>query len=169
MPWVTIMTVPPINRRGGSHDLLADWLLFVPVSVFGCSMQSRWQKDTKGHRGRIKASKRRELHRDGPDKAAVFRPRESGPKRAPICIIALSNLLPWGERVGVHAVRESQKIALPGVLAVEVSTVFLQALLPRLVQAAVEIVAHWRGGTPLPDSRTEAVSSSPFVISRPHG
>jgi hydrogenase maturation protease len=72
----------------------------------------------------------------GTPKAA---PRKRGLGRGRILIVGLGNLLLQDDGVGVHAVRELQKLALPGVLAVEVGTAILDAL--HLLEKADKILA----------------------------
>jgi len=83
------------------------------------------------------------------NKKAANIPRKRNPKRSSILIVGLGNLLLKDDGVGVHAVRELQKLALPGVLAVEVGTAVFDGL--HLFEKAHKILAidaMQAGGSP---------------------
>jgi len=83
-------------------------------------------------------SKSRPVATTSAEASKAPRPRR-GLGQRPILIVGLGNLLLQDDGVGVHAVRELQKLALPGVLAVEVGTAFLQAL--HLFENADQVLA----------------------------
>jgi len=76
-------------------------------------------------------------------------PRRRSLRRGSILIVGLGNLLLQDDGVGVHAVRELQKLALPGILAVEVGTAVFDGL--HLFEKACKILAidaMQAGGSP---------------------
>ncbi len=73
------------------------------------------------------------------DKKVGNIPRRRSPRQGSILIVGLGNLLLRDDGMGVHAVRELQKLALPGILAVEVGTAVFDGL--HLFEKADKILA----------------------------